>query len=352
MSRLDNPLYIEDIQKVLEQPLEWERLKNKTILVAGSTGMIGTFLIDVLMQGNYSKNLNCKIYALGRDSKKAAERFEGYMFNKQFAFCEADINKNLPKIDGEKVDFIIHAASNTHPVAYSTDPIGTITTNIIGTYNLLEFAVKHNCERFIFTSTVEVYGENRGDTEYFSENYCGYIDCNTLRAGYPESKRAGEALCQAYMKQYNMSIVIPRLSRTYGPTMLVSDTKAISQFIKKGVVKKDIVLKSNGTQLYSYSYVADAVSAIVYCLLKGENGQAYNVADKASDIMLKDLANIIAEYANTEVVFELPNEVEKAGYSKATKAIMDGTKLRQLGWKPMYTIAEGLKRTLSILEDR
>ena len=349
MKRLNNSLYREDVEKVLELPLEWEALKNKKFLIAGATGMIGTFFVDVLMCGNQSKELNCKVYALGRNRESAQSRFSEYFSNPNFVFMEVDINQGFSM--DEKMDYVIHAASNTHPVAYATDPIGTITTNVIGTYNLLELASKHSCEKFVFVSTVEVYGENRGDTEYFTEEYCGYIDCNTLRAGYPESKRAGEALCQAYMKQKNMDIVIPRLPRIYGPTMLSSDTKALSQFIKKGVAKEDIVLKSEGTQMYSYSYVADAVSAILYCLLKGDVGQAYNVADQETDICLKDLANIIAEYANTKVVFELPDETEKAGYSKATKALMDGKKLQQLEWKPMYNILEGLKRTLAILEN-
>lgn len=80
---------------------------------------------------------------------------------------------------------------------------------------------------------MEIYGENRGDTDRFREDYLGYLDCNTLRAGYPESKRAGEALCNAYYQAHHLDFAIPRLSRVYGPTMLSSDSKAIARFIKK-----------------------------------------------------------------------------------------------------------------------
>lgn len=343
----DNKLYKQDIHTIANVNLPWDRLKNKKILISGASGMIGSFLIDVLMYRNEHFNDNCTVIALGRDIAKAQARFSPYWDSDLFSFISRDINEPLSDIGN--IDFIIHAASNTHPVAYATDPVGTMTTNIMGTYNLLNYAVKHKTERFLFTSSVEVYGENRGDVEKFDESYCGYIDCNTLRAGYPESKRAGEALCQAFIKQYGLDVVIARLSRTYGPTMLKTDTKAISQFIKRGVEKKDVVLKSEGTQFYSYSYVADAVSGVLTILLKGECGQAYNISDQASDITLKELAKIIASYVGKNVVFELPDKIEQAGYSKATKAVMSSEKLKSLGWEAKYNIRSGLERTIEIL---
>lgn len=216
---------------------------------------------------------------------------------------------------------------------------------------MLDFAVKHNATRFGFASSNEIYGENRGDVEFFDEKYCGYINSNTMRAGYPESKRCGEALCQAYKAQKGLDIVVLRFTRSYGPTMLMSDTKAISQFIKKGIAGEDIVLKSAGTQYYSYQYMADSVSGLLTILLCGESGEAYNIAEEHSDIMLKDLAAVIAEINGKQVVFEIPDVVEAAGYSTATKARLDGSKLKQLGWEPFYDIKAGMKRTISILKE-
>lgn len=352
MILIENILYFEDIKRVAEQPLPWDKLKGRTLLISGATGLIGSFLIDVVMYLNKEQGLNCKVLALGRNEEKAKARFSYCYESTKFQFIPYDINLSFERDDIGDVDYVLHLASNTHPVAYSTDPIGTITTNIIGTQNMLEFAYVHHATRCAFASSNEIYGENRGDVEKFDEHYCGYIDCNTMRAGYPESKRCGEALCQAYIKQKDMDIVIPRLTRSYGPTMLMSDTKAISQFIRKAIAGEDIVLKSEGTQYYSYTYMADAVCGLLYVLLYGERGEAYNIADDASDIMLKDLAKIIANSVGRKVVFEIPDAVESSGYSKATKARLESRKLQVLGWSAMYNIEDGIKRTINILQNK
>ena len=346
MNLYSNDLYINDIDYVCGLSLPWNKLQGKSVMISGATGLVGSFLVDVLM----SKNINCKVYALSRNEDKARARFSKWGNNNNLQYIQYDINKPFVNDTIGNIDYVLHLASNTHPMQYSTDPIGTITTNIIGLQNMLEFSVAHNATRFAFASSNEIYGENRGDTELFSEEYCGYINCNTMRAGYPESKRCGEALCQAYRSQKGLDIVIPRITRSYGPTMLMSDTKAISQFIKKGIAGEDIILKSAGTQYYSYQYVADTVSGLLTILLCGKSGEAYNIAAENSDIMMKDLASIIAEYAGRKVVFEIPDAVEAAGYSKATKARLDGSKLISIGWSPRYDIRTGLKRTLDILK--
>ncbi len=342
--------YIEDLEYVANLSLPWEQLSGKNVLISGATGLIGSFLVDVLMHKN-SEGLGCNIFALSRNPERAAERFSKWKGDKRLSFVRYDVNEPFSGEGIEKADYILHLASNTHPLQYATDPIGTITTNIIGLQNLLEYGVSSGMTRFLFASSNEIYGENRGDVEFFSEDYCGYIDSNTLRAGYPESKRCGEALCQAYISQKNTDVVIARLTRSYGPTMLMSDTKAISQFIRKGIAGEDIVLKSAGTQYYSYTYVADAVSGLLHILLKGDKGVAYNIADEKSDIMLKDLAGTIAELSGKNVVFDIPDATEAAGYSKATKARLDGSRLKTLGWTAKYDIESGLKKTLEILKN-
>jgi nucleoside-diphosphate-sugar epimerase len=341
---------MEDVRIDAAITLPWEKLKNKSVMLSGATGLIGSFFIDVIFDKNMCDDLNCTVYALGRNEEKANNRFSKFAKDPHFVFIPYDVKVPLARDDIGQVDYVLHLASNTHPMLYATDPIGTITTNIIGLQNLLDFSVEHKAARFIFASSNEIYGENRGDVELFDEKYCGYIDCNTLRAAYPESKRCGEALCQAYKAQKGLDVIIARFTRSYGPTMEMSNTRALSQFIKKAISGEDIVLKSAGTQLFSYTYMADAASGLFYVLLKGENGEAYNIADVNGDIMLKDLADIIAKYCGRSVIFELPDAIEAAGYSKATKARLDGRKIQAMGWKPQYDISSGMKRTIDILK--
>ena len=346
----ENINYLNDIKETASLNIDWNILKNKSFLITGATGLIGKYLIDTIMYKNKYEDLECKIIAIGRNIDKAKERFKDCFNSQYFKFYELDINEPI-KIDEKNIDYIFHAASSTHPLDYSTIPIKTITANVIGTKNILDLAASCNTKRVLFASSVEIYGENCHDVEKFTEDYLGYIDCNTLRAGYPESKRTGEALCQAYIKEKGLDIVIPRLSRIFGPTVLKNDSKALSQFINKAVNNEDIILKSEGNQFYSYIYVGDAVSAILFVLMYGKNGEAYNISNKNFDITLKDLANLIASYVNKKVVFELPPENERIGYSTATKAIMDSTKIESLGWKTSKSIKERIEETIDILKE-
>lgn len=341
--------YVNTIDKYSIYDINWNYLKNKAFLITGATGMIGKCLIDILMNKNKKEDLNCTIIAVGRNKEKARERLGMYFDNKNFVFVESDINKSI-NVELDNIDYILHAASSTHPLQYSSDPIGTITANVIGLYNLLELAKEKNNKKFVFASSVEIYGENRRDVEKFDENYLGYIDCNTLRAGYPESKRVGEALCQAYIKQEKLDIVIARLSRIYGPTMLESDSKASSQFIKNSVNDEDIVLKSEGLQYYSYSYVFDAVIGVLTCLINGLSGEAYNISDEKFDITLKDFAQNCADLVNKKVIFNLPSKEEQAGFSKATKAILDSKKISKIGYHTDSTLKQTIEDTIKILK--
>lgn len=314
--------------------------------------MLGSVLVDTVMlrNGVLPSERQCHILVVGRNRETAETRFSRWWGHPMFNFLEQDIRQPLKALP-QPPDYWVHAASTTHPVAYATEPVNTILSNVLGTQNLLDQAAKTPGSRFLLLSSVEIYGENRGDAQAFREEDCGYLNCNTLRAGYPEAKRVSEALCQAYIAEKGVDAVIIRLPRCYGPTMRMSDSKAAAQFIKKSVQGEDIVLKSAGNQLYSYAHAYDAVLGILWVLTSGERGQAYNLADPRSDITLKDLAQIAADHAGTRVVFERPDETERQGYSTADKAILDAGRLRALGWRAEYDIRTGVRETIDILRE-
>lgn len=346
-----NDLYLEDLNNTIKSTIDIKKIENSTIFITGSNGLIGSYIIDTIMLLNRNSRFNTTIVANSRSEEKLKERFKRYLDDENFKYYIGDINNEI-QYNGD-VDYIINCASNTHPLQYSTDPVGTIMTNIEGTSNVLEFASRVNAKKVIFLSSVEIYGENINNIERFKENEMGYINCNSLRAGYNEAKRCGEALCQAYIESKGLDISILRLPRIYGPTVKKDDSKALSQFINKAIKKEDIVLKSEGNQYFSYLYIADTVSGILRCLIAGKNGEVYNLGYIESDVRLKDLAKTVAEIAGTEVVFDLPDEKEQKGYSKATIARLDYTKaVNELNWNPIYSIRDGLTKTINILNNK
>mgnify|MGYP002858785130 CR=1 FL=1 len=350
MELLKNELYMEDIKRMAEKSYPWDRLSYTHILIAGATGLIGRCLIDLLMYMNEYRGLHCYITALSSNKWNARDRFPDRYFDSEFLnYIQHDISESFMEQAQEGYAYILHLASNTHPVAYAERPIDTILTNVLGTKNLLDICAENNSCRFIFPSSVEIYGENRGDVELFGEDYLGYINSNTLRAGYPESKRVCESLCQAYIKERNVQAVIPRLPRVFGPTMQKNDSKALAQFIKKAVAEEDIVLKSQGNQYYSFLYVMDAVVGVLTTMFHGENGVAYNISDESCDGTLRNTAEICASCCDSKLTYDVPDEIERQGYSTATKARLDGTKIKSLGWKPDYNLENGIRRTIEIL---
>lgn len=322
-------------------------LEGKSFLITGATGLIGMCLIDAIMFAN-DHGANITIYAVGRDRNKAENRLGEYFKDEHFHFIEQDVRHPLPS--NFSVDYIIPLASNTHPLAYSQYPIETIEINVKGA----EFALKkaEECNATIlYPSSVEVYGNAIGD-EAFNEDYTGKLNLSNARSCYPESKRLSEALCLSYLAEKNVKVKIVRLSRIFGPTMFANDTKASSQFIIKALNGEDIVLKSKGDQYFSYTYVADAVSAILHVLLMGEVGQSYNIANDNCNVLLKEFAQACANIAGTKVIFDLPNNLERAGYSVATQAILNIERLKSIGFIPNFNFKNAIERTISILKDK
>lgn len=332
--------YRDDIAHVAQQPLPWEKLYGCNILVTGATGLLGECITDVLMSHTEG---NILVWASGRDDERAKRMFSRFSSNPRFHYVHWDVMQPLPTT--EDFHYVIHAASSASPRFFATQPVETILSNILGIRNLMDYGIRHNMRRLLFVSTGEVYGE--GDGRYFSEEYSGYVDSLSPRSCYPAGKRAAETLCASYAEEYGADFVVARPCHIYGPHFTSHDNRVYAQFIRNIINGEDIIMKSDGSQHRSWCYVTDAVSALLHILLKGESGNAYNVADPTSEITIRELAEIIAEAGQRKVIMQLPEKSEQKGYNPVTKSLFCVDKLKSLGWDVKGDMPKKIMRTIS-----
>lgn len=334
-----SPLYIEDLLYITSYiPSD---VYGKRFIVTGATGLLGTLIVDTLSFLNQTKNAGIKVFALGRNIQKITDHF-AHWHSTIMSVHHYDALCDIPHINA---DYIINCAGNSHPALFAKDPVGTIMGNIRGAYNVLDLATKTNATCLLISSG-EIYGNNTHSDKPMDEKYTGDLPLTDSRICYPEGKRAIEALAQSFIQQHGTKIKIVRPCRIFGPTMLASDNKASAQFIRKGKQHQNIILKSPGEQQFSYIYGADAVSAILHVLFKGDIGMPYNISNRTCDTKLRDFALAIAKQSNVEVSFDMVGE---QGGSTVMNALLDNTMLTNLGWKASYNLYESINRTLNIL---
>lgn len=307
--------------------------------------MIGGCLVEALM---LNPNKDYHVFASGRNEERARKRFAEFADDTAFHFVKYDVLESLES--DVNFDYIIHAASNASPNFFATKPVEVIKSNIQGLSNLMEYGLGHGMKRMLYVSSGEVYGE--GDGRVFTEDYNGYVNFTSSRSCYPSSKRAAETLCVSYAQEYGADVVIARPCHTYGPHFTEADNRVYAQFIRNVLQGEDIVMKSTGAQFRSWCYVVDCISAMLYILLKGENGQVYNIADENSNITIRELAEMIAEIAGSKVVIDVPSDVEKAGYNPVTKSLFSTEKLKALGWSVRGRMYDKMKETINIAREK
>ncbi len=338
-----NEKYINEIKSFVST-LDLDFLENQTICITGGTGLIGSYLVDSIL----FSNKNIKLILLCSNKARAEKRFEKFVDDSRLMIVEQ--NLMLPIEINEPINYIISAASFSDSKNYGLYPVETLNINVIGNYNLFELARKQtDFKKYFFSSSSEIYGE---ETDILKETTKGIVNCLDIRSCYNESKRLCETMCVAYSHEYNIPTVVGRFSRIYGPSMKLEDSKALSQFLTKGVNKEDVVLKSKGEQQFSYCYVSDSVSAVFKLLKDGKNAEAYNITNNNELLSLKEIAQIVADTSGVELKFEIPTSQESIGYSRATIAVQDASKLRELGWNATINLKEGIKNTYEILKER
>lgn len=346
MSIYEDSLYQEDLQTAIDSVVAIKKIYNSSIMITGATGLIGSFLVEMMLYLNEKRKANITIYALGRNKERLCQRFD-MCGTDQLIFVEHDVNEEI-KFDYQ-VDYLIHAASNAYPAAFRTNPVETIMSNIIGTQRLLDYANNHGTRRVLFVSSGEVYGQGDISIPAFEETYSGYMDSMQVRSCYPVSKRAAETLCCSYTEQYGLETVVVRPCHTYGPNVTKNDNRATVQFMNNVLNEEDIVLNSPGTQMRSYCYIADCASALMTVLIKGESKAAYNIANSQSVVTIAGFAKEVAKQAGRKIIFSNPDEVAKSERTPIAKQVLDSGKLNSLGWSGKYSLEKGVAHTISIL---
>lgn len=341
-----NTIIKEDINNILSENLPFGDLNNKTVLVTGANGFIPSYVVETLLALK-----TVRVIGVVRNKEKADKKFKHHLDNKNLEIIVQDISTPL-KID-EKIDYIIHAASQASPKYYGIDPVGTLKANTIGTYNLLELARQKEVKKFLFFSTGEVYGVIDDNTPQIKETYTGNLDCTCVRSCYGESKRMGETMCVCYSFQYNIPVNMIRLSHTYGPGVELNDGRVFGDFTNNVINNQNIVLNSDGSATRSFCYISDMIRALFYVLFFGEDKNAYNIASQYETSIL-DLAKIfVGLYPNKNLEVEFKDGVFQKGYIKSasTKANFSVDKLKKLGWEQKVGLKEGFKRMLDSYQD-
>ncbi|MDD6145594.1 MAG: NAD-dependent epimerase/dehydratase family protein [Oscillospiraceae bacterium] len=335
-----------EIEKIAAAPLSWEKLSGKTLLVTGATGFIGSFIIRALMLKNERDGLGVKVIALVRSEDKARSLYGEYEKKGMLTFLVQDVCEALPT--DRRADFVIHCASNAAPREYSLYPVETMKTNFFGTMNLLDYAKAVQAESFLYVSTIEIYGTTHG-LDTIPEDVYGEIDAMKIRSCYPLSKKGCETLCASYADEYGLDIKIGRLSYIFGPGMKPGDSKIVALFPKCIADGENIVMKSKGEQLRSYTYVTDAITGLLTVLLEGKNGEAYNIASKLCITTIAGIAHTLVDAypeKGLKVIFDLPTEQEAKGFSLIENAVLSSEKLENLGWQPETDLVTGLKKVV------
>ena len=344
-----------DLEEIASSGVPFEKLKNSTVLITGAGGFIGFHLTAALLLRNDKYGDNIRVEALVRNKERAKKKFGELLNRGDLTLCVQDVTK---PIDAEPADYVIHAASQASNIQFETDPVGTISANLSGTANVLDFALKSKSKSTLVVSSLKVYGVIYGEKNAISESDNGYIDFTDYKNCYAMGKRASETLAASYHNEYGLRVTLARPSYIYGASSL-EDDRVWAQFIANAVRGEDILLKSNGAAKRSFCYVTDTAAALLFILLKGEPVTPYNIANKASDVTIRGFAKKACEVfpeKGMKLAFADPADEkepeEVPSPLRTVPEILDSSRLLALGWKPGVDLAEGIRRSVRILEEQ
>ena len=315
-------------------------LRKKTIMITGATGLIGKYLVSFLQYLN-TKDYDINIYCSVRDVEKAKKYFGNDAY---IRYVLGDIlNIELKDIS---LDYIVHTASPTASSFFASNPVEIYSLTTSWIFRLLELAKINSVARFVYLSSMEVYGyPKRG--ELVNEKNSWSFDSRNPRNSYPISKQLCEAICNSYHVEYNIPTTILRLTQTFGPGVDINDKRFFALLLKSVINKEDIVLKSKGKTERSYLYLSDAVAAILLSLVSNKTiGETYSVANPTTYCSIKQMANLVCSLwpnDDIKVVFKIDKSATQI-YADTLYMNLDVSKLKKIGWKPYYDLPEMFTR--------
>lgn len=344
-----NKILEEDSKQIITENNGLVELNNCNFMVTGASGMVGIYFVNTLLTLNEQYGMNIQIYPVVRDITKLPDYVRN---NSNVHIIIQDVT--TPIAIKEKMDYIVHAAGPASPKIMSEKPVETNFANTVGTANMLNYANYCRAKGFLFISSREIYGQPEEGQELFYENgKYGQVDPLVPRNGYAEGKKAAENMCAGFKEEYGLNTKVVRLAHTYGPGMSIDDGRVQADFLKNVVNNENIVLKSKGEAVRTYTYISDAISAMYSILLKSKD-LVYNVADENSKTSIAQLAQTMIEIypeRNLKLVFDIPKEAKNSGVASFTLGILCTDKIRtELGWNPKYSISDGFKRTIDFIE--
>lgn len=348
-----NSVICQDLQYIMDAKLSWEKFDGKTVLITGATGMIPSYMVLALLYRNQSrKDFSCTVIAQVRSMEKAEKLFGDFVGEPYLQIVSFDLTQ---KIKQEKMDYIIHAASPASPQLFTTYPVDTVVVNAVGTYQLLELAKRTSVDGFLMFSSGDVYGQI-AEGETVTEETVGCVNQLNMRNTYAEGKRVAETLCRAYWEQYGVQTKIARISHTYGPTVnLAEDRRVFSEFVQNIINHEDIVMKSAGTVVRPFCYLADAAIGLFLILTSGNPGEAYNLCNDECNVSIRQLAEtLIGIFPERGLKVVCQGRSADDSYKESlmqTPCYTSNQKIRQLGWKPYIGLEEGFRRTVLSFEE-
>jgi len=324
--------------------IPWDSLSGKSILITGATGFLGSLLIRYFTYLNSEYHRDIRLIALVRDAEKA-----GQIFDDRIIIAEGDIC-SLPQIPFD-IDYIFHCAAETNSRKMVDNPVEVSEGIVIGTFNIMKLAYQKKIESAVYISSMEIYGQIPEKHGKVDENDYGYIDPLSTRSCYPMGKRMAENICANYFHQYGLPVKIARLAQTFGAGVHETDNRVFAQFARSVINNEDIILHTDGSSTGNYCYTADAILGLIFILLKGKDGQAYNVVNEESTMTIRQMAELVAAKVakgSISVRYDIP-ESNIYGYAAPTKNRLSSRKLCSLGWKPTYGMEDMYRRMIEYM---